>query len=77
MSPLHQIGNFLRELLLQIPLGAVRALFVLLLASLLVWVLSLPRSHVLPDRPTAKLSENLKFWAALSLVIQLLIYALL
>lgn len=80
MSPLHQIGEAIRELLLQIPLGAARGLFLLFLAGLLVWVLTLPRAQTIPPGTEARkvrLSERLKFWAAVSLVVQLLIYALL
>ena len=80
MSPLHQIGEAIRELLLKVPLGAARALFILFLAGLLIWVLTLPRSQTTPPdakRGRVRLSENLKLWAAISLVFQLLIYILL
>ena len=79
MTPLHQIGEAIRQALLQIPLGAARALFLLFLAALLAWVLFLPRHQTV--RPNAQgnvpLSENLKLWAALSLVLQLIIYSVL
>lgn len=80
MSPLHQIGEAIRNLLLGIPLGAARALFLLFLAGLLVWVLTLPRAQTTPPAAQGgkvRLSENLKLWAALSLALQLLIYSLL
>ena len=79
MSPLHQIGESIRELLLKIPLSAARGLFLLFLAGLLVWVLTLPRSETTPTESKpgeVRLSERLKFWAAVSLVLQLLIYLL-
>ena len=78
MSPLHQIGEGIRNLLLSIPLGAARAIFLLFLAGLLVWVLTLPKAQTRPpesERAKVRLSENLKFWAAVSLVLQLVIYA--
>ena len=78
MSPLHQIGETIRQALLSIPLGAARAIFLLFLAALLVWVLTLPREQTRPpksERANVRLSENLKFWAAVSLVLQLVIYA--
>ena len=79
MTPLHQIGEAIRQALLQIPLGAARALFLLFLGALLAWVLLLPRNQTI--RPNAQgkvpLSENLKLWAALSLVLQLIIYSVL
>jgi hypothetical protein len=78
MSPLHQIGEAIREMLLSIPLGAARGLFLLFLAGLLVWVLTLPRAQTTPPgTDKVRLSEHLKFWAAVSLVVQLLIYSLL
>jgi len=77
MSPLHQMGDAIREMLLGVPLGAARAIFLLLLLALLIWVLCLPRAQVIARGSNGKLSENLKIWAALSLIIQLLIYALL
>ena len=79
MSPLHQIGETIRQALLSIPLGAARAIFLLFLGGLLVWVLTLPRAQTRPpecDGANVRLSENLKFWAAVSLVLQLVIYAL-
>ena len=78
MSPLHQIGDAIREVLLKIPLEAVRGLFLLFFAALLIWVLTLPRAQTTPpgtERGKLRLSENLKLWAAVSLVLQLLIYA--
>lgn len=76
MSPLHHLGDFLRELLLQIPLGLARALFILLMAGLLVWVLTLPRHQVAPPARKVRITENLKVWAATSLLIQIVIYSL-
>jgi hypothetical protein len=77
MTPLHQLGEALRGLLLQVPLGAARGLFVLTLAVLLAWVLSLPRSQVTPPGGPGRAGENLKLWAALALLIQVAIYLLL
>jgi hypothetical protein len=72
MSPLHGIGDFLRELLMRVPLEVVRGMFVAVFIVLLIWVLRLPREEVTnPDRTT----QNLKPWAALALIVQLLIYS--
>ena len=74
MSWLHYIGDAVRNSMAQIPLPIVRALFVLALASLLVWILLLPAEQTRPpDRP-ARRGENLRFWAALAIGVQLLIY---
>ncbi len=75
MTPLHEIGNFIRDGLAQIPLPAVRGLFVLLPAVLLIWVLRLPRSETTPEGRESRWDENLKLWAAAALVIQILIYS--
>jgi len=77
MTPLHHLGNFVRELLLQVPLPVVRVLFLAVLGALLVWVLLLPREQTTPPRANVKPVENLKYWAALALGIQLVIYLLL
>ena len=77
MTLLHYIGDFIRGLLLQVPLVAARALFLLVLIALLVWVLFMPRQHVTPPSGSTRLSENLKVWAALSLLVQIVIYSLL
>ncbi len=61
MTPLHTIGEFVRNLMLRIPLPAVRVLFVGLLVALLLWVLRLPREEtVAPGEPT-RWYTNLKF----------------
>ena len=77
MTPLHQFGEALRQLLLQVPLGVARALFLLLLGGLLCWVLTLPRAQTSPSDDPPRLAENLKIWAALSLIVQIAIYSLL
>lgn len=74
MTPLHALGNALRDLLSQIPLSAVRVIFVLLLVVLLIWVLSLPRSETRPPGEP-RWDANLKLWAAIALLIQIAIYS--
>lgn len=76
MTPLHHLGNWLRSLLLAIPMPAVRGLFVLLLVGILVWVLTLPREQTTSPEGSTHLGENLKLWAALTLLIQIALYAL-
>ena len=48
MTPLHGIGNLIREALGQIPLPWVCWAFLALPGMLLVWVLCLPSAEVLP-----------------------------
>ena len=77
MTPLHAIGETIRHLMTAIPLPAVRAIFVLLLVALLIWVLQLPKSTTTPPgegRTPLHWSENLKLWAAVALVFQIVIY---
>lgn len=76
MTPLHHIGEFLRQLFLQVPLGAVRALFVGVFVALLLWALTLPREQTAPPGASPKPGANLKLWAALAIGIQAVIYAL-
>ena len=75
MTPLHAIGNFCRDLLLHVPLDVVRGLFVLLPVVLLIWVLRLPREETKPPKGNNRWDENLKLWAGIALVIQILIYS--
>ncbi len=77
MTPLHDFGNLLRDLLLRVPLPAARALFVALPAVLLVWVLLLPREETRPLEPNPPAAADLRWWAAGALAIQIAIYSLL
>ncbi len=81
-TPLHSIGDALRHALLVIPLPAVRVLFLAVLAGVLVWVLTLPRSETTEPEGNAQDGErrsgaNLKAGATIALVLQLAIYSLL
>jgi hypothetical protein len=78
MTPLHWIGDLLRSVLIQIPMPVARALFIAVPGILLIWVLRLPaRQTTNPSSKEQKLSNNLKLWASLALVIQVLIYTFL
>ena len=77
MSVLHHIGDLLRGWLLLVPLGAVRGLFLLILAGLLLWVLFLPGRMTAPPGGSRGWQDNLKIWAGLALIIQLIVYAIL
>ena len=75
MTPLHVIGNTIRELLAAIPLPVVRGLFLAILVGLLIWVLRLPRSETTTQSNTGESSMNLKWGAALAILLQIVIYA--
>lgn len=77
MTIFHDIGNFFRSRLMEIPLELVRAVFLLMLLALLIWVLRLPRSETTPPNRKSRWDENLKLWASVALVIQILIYSFL
>lgn len=47
-TPLHAIGDYVRELMLQIPLPVARGLFLVLPILLLIWVIRLPREVTTP-----------------------------
>ena len=76
MTPLHYIGDALREFFLMIPLPVAHVLFLALSAALLVWVLRLPREET-TDPEGGGPAGNLKVWAAVALVIQIVIYLVL
>lgn len=75
MTPLHHIGEAIRNLALTIPLPMVRVLFVGLPVILLIWVLRLPREETTPPDNTGGWASNLKVWATLSLLFQIIVYA--
>lgn len=74
MTPLHYLGNLIRDLLVAIPMGAVRVLFVATLVALLVWVLRLPTERTTPSGGAKRWDENLKLGATLAIGIQIVIY---
>ena len=74
MTPLHEIGQLIRELLLSVPLSAVRLVFLASLLGLLCWVLRLPNSATTPPGGARRWDENLKVGASLAILIQIVIY---
>ncbi len=76
MTPLHTLGKLVRQAFLAVPLSAARLLFVGLLVAILIWVVTLPAAATRPASPRPHWSENLKIWAAVALLIQIVIYAL-
>lgn len=77
MTWLHEFGELLRSGLLAVPLPVVRALFVSVPLGVLLWVLRLPNSATTPPGGARRWDENLKLWASVALVIQIVIYWLL
>ena len=75
MTPLHYVGDWLRNTLLLVPLSAVRVLFVALPIVLILWVISLPRASTTPGADS-RAFENLKLWAVIALLLQVIIYTI-
>ena len=80
MTPLHQFGEIVQQAFLEVPMGMVRALFVVVMLGLLIWVQCLPNRVTTRDGSGGTAggwTENLKLWAGLALAIQAVIYLLL
>lgn len=77
MTPLHTFGQFLRQLLLSVPMWTAKLLFIGSLAVLLIWVLRLPKSRTEPEGGARRWDENLKITACAALLLQIVIYSLL
>jgi hypothetical protein len=77
MTPLHQIGRFVRDVLLQVPLPVARGLFVAVPLLVLIWVWTLPREQTTAPGSRGRWDGNLKLGATLALGAQVVIYLLL
>jgi hypothetical protein len=79
MTPLHWIGEAVRDVLTALPLSAVRGLFLALPAIVLLWVLRLPREATAAPAAAGGggRSANLKVGAAVALVLQIVLYSVL
>jgi hypothetical protein len=75
MTALHSIGQFIRDALQAIPLGVVRVAIVIGLSLLLLWIVRLPKSETTEEGQGGK-GIDLRWGAALALLIQIAIYAL-
>jgi hypothetical protein len=75
MTLLHFFGDWLRNLLMLFPRPAVRALFVALPVVVLFWMWLLPRTRAV-EHLSDGWTRDLKVWATLALVIQIVIYSL-
>jgi hypothetical protein len=75
MTPLHHVGDAVRDALASLPLGLVRVLFLALPVLVLVWVLRLPAEQA--NLPGGRWDTNLKVGAAIALLIQIGIYLVL
>jgi len=76
MTALHWVGDVLRNACAQVPLIAVRSVFVALPLVLMIWILRLPNEQTTPAGRVARWDENLKLWAWLALATQVIIYCM-
>jgi hypothetical protein len=76
MTPLHNLGEFIRQSLLLIPLSGVRILFVGTLLAMAMWIVMLPKERTQPIGGAKRWDENLKIGALLALLIQIVVYCL-
>lgn len=75
MTVLHWIGDSIRSQLLLVPLGVARWLFIGLFLALMAWVVQLPSSQTTPPDRRSAWYEDLKIWAWLTLMFQIVIYS--
>ena len=75
MTFLHWIGNTLRDQLDQVSLSAARWSFIAVFLLLMFWVVQLPSSQTMPDHHQSKWYQDLRIWAWLALIFQVVIYS--
>ena len=73
-SLLHWIGDQLRTALLQVPMWAARGLFIAVLLATMIWVVQLPKSETTPAGGTNRWQDDLRIWAWLALLFQVIVY---
>lgn len=78
MTPLHLFGDFIRELVVAVPLPIARGIFVVVLLVVFIWVLCLSPDRVSPPAEEERnWTNNLKLWAAIAIGLQIIIYLIL
>lgn len=75
MTFLHWIGDHLRALCDRIPLSAARWLFIAQFLILMFWIVQLPSNETSPADRQSKWYEDLRIWAWLTLIFQIVIYS--
>lgn len=72
---LHWIGESIRNQLISVPLWAARWMFIILLLGLMGWVVQLPSAQVTPPGRRCEWYEDLRIWAWLALMFQVIVYS--
>ncbi len=75
MTFLHTVGDGLRTALERVPLSTARWLFIGLFLILMFWIVQLPASEATPNDRQSRWYEDLRIWAWLSLMFQIVIYS--
>lgn len=75
MTFLHWIGNTLRGQLDQVSLSAARWSFITVFLLLMFWVVQLPSTQTMPEGKRSNWYEDLRIWAWLALIFQVVIYS--
>ena len=75
MTFLHWIGETLRLQLERVPLSVARWLLIGVFLVLMFWVVQLRSSEATPSDRQSKWYEDLRIWAWLALMMQVIIYS--
>ena len=76
MTFFHSIGDVLRSQLERVPLSVAKWLMIALFLILLFWVIQVPSRKATPAGRQSLWYEDLRIWAWLTLMIQVVIYSL-
>ena len=71
----HWIGNSFRALLERVPLSTARWLFIAQFLILMFWIVQLPSAETSPTDRQSRWYEDLRIWAWLTLIFQIVIYS--
>ncbi|MBS0201431.1 MAG: hypothetical protein JSS49_00925 [Planctomycetes bacterium] len=75
MTFLHWFGDTIREQLMRVPLWGARWLFIGLLLLMMGWVVQLPASAATPPGRRCEWYEDLRIWAWVALMFQVILYS--
>lgn len=77
MTPtfLHWIGDTLRLQLMRIPMWGVRWIFIGFFLILMGWIVQLPARQATPGGLRCEWYEDLRIWAWVALMFQIIVYA--
>ena len=75
MTFFHWIGDLLRLQLDQVPLAVARWLIIGVLLVLMFWIVQLPTSQAVPPDRESHWYEDLRVWAWVAVMFQILVYS--